>query len=184
MAGTLALTPSKAWFIHMERDKMTNFRKLMLSTGLAATLALQAGAVWADHGHKRGDHDRQGMEQRMQERADALKTALQLQAGQQAAWDAFQAGMRPPQRHEKGQKRERREALKNMSTPERLDWMKAMKAKRDAHMAQREQSIRTFYAQLDANQQKTFDAQFWMRPDRRGRHGHGDDHNTKDKATR
>lgn len=154
---------------------MNNFRKLMLSAGLAATLAWPASGAWADHGREHSGKHHQGMEQRMKERADALKAELNLQAGQQAAWETFQAGMAPSQAHAKGQGRQHREGLKNMSTPERLDWMKAMKAKRDARMAQREQSIRDFYAQLDEGQQKIFDAQFWMRPgrsDHHGKHGH------------
>jgi hypothetical protein len=44
-----------------------------------------------------------------------------------------------------------------MTTPERLDRMQAMKAQRDAHMQQRAEATKAFYATLNAEQKLVFD---------------------------
>jgi hypothetical protein len=44
-----------------------------------------------------------------------------------------------------------------MTTPERLDQMQAMKTQRDAHMQQRAEATKSFYATLNAEQKHVFD---------------------------
>ena len=154
---------------------MKTTRPTWLQAGLlSGVLLLSAAGAWADdHGREKGGHGdwAERHEQRMQERTDALRDALQLQATQQGAWDAFKAAMKPPTKPETKDRQAHREAFKDMNTLQRLDWMKTMKAKRDSQMDQRDQAIRSFYQQLDTSQQKTFDAQFWMRGD--GHHDRG-----------
>lgn len=155
---------------------MAQIKNSWLQAGLlGSALLLSSVGVWADnHGEHKGKHgDREGRyEQRMQERANALHDALKLQDSQKSAWDQFQAAMKPPARPEAKDREAHREAFKSMNTLQRLDWMKTMKAKREAQMSQRDEAIRSFYQQLQPAQQKTFDAQFWMR----GGRDHGPEH--------
>ncbi len=44
-----------------------------------------------------------------------------------------------------------------MTTPERLDMMQAMKTQRDAHMQQRAEATKAFYAGLSTEQKQVFD---------------------------
>lgn len=110
--------------------------------------------------HHAEQHQR--MQQRMQarhaEHQERLKASLQLTPQQEPAWNAFVARMQAAQRPA-GQPRFDREAWKQLSTPQRLDRIEAMKAERDRAIAQRHDAIRSFYAQLNPAQQKAFDAQ-------------------------
>jgi hypothetical protein len=53
--------------------------------------------------------------------------------------------------------RPERATFEQMTTPERLDQMQAMKAQRDAHMQQRAEATKAFYATLNADQKQVFD---------------------------
>jgi len=147
----------------------------------AAVKAERPGAPRTD-AQRHAEHQ-QRLQQRMAEHQARLKASLQLTPQQEPAWNAFVARMQPPQGP--AQPPMDREAWRQLSTPERLDRMDAMKAERDRAMAQRHEAIRSFYAQLNPAQQKAFDAQppvFGPRgaqgPDherghRHGGHGHG-----------
>mgnify|MGYP000387936472 CR=1 FL=1 len=52
-----------------------------------------------------------------------------------------------------------RAAMAKLSTPERIDQMQALHAQRDAEMKKRGDATKTFYAGLNAEQKKTFDAE-------------------------
>jgi hypothetical protein len=54
------------------------------------------------------------------------------------------------QRHERGE-------FARLTTPERLDRMREMRAVRNAEMDRRADATKTFYAQLTPPQQKAFD---------------------------
>ena len=105
----------------------------------------------------------QGMEQRMermqQRRAEHMaqvKAELQLTPAQEPAWADFTASMQPGQRHAQlgG-----REGMENLTTPERIDRMRAMRIQRAAEADRRGDAVKTFYSALSAPQQKTFDQQ-------------------------
>jgi hypothetical protein len=66
------------------------------------------------------------------------------------------------------------EEFAHLSTPERLDRMRALRTQRNAEMDRRADATKAFYAQLTPPQQKAFDevALKFMR----GRHGHGGHH--------
>ncbi len=85
-----------------------------------------------------------------------LKAKLKLDAGQEAAWKTFAETMQPPMAHTA---RPDRAALGKMTTPERIDQMQAWHAQRDADMKKRGEATKTFYAGLNAEQKKTFDAE-------------------------
>ena len=82
-----------------------------------------------------------------------LKSKLNLQAAQEPAWNSFAqsmqhpASMAPPERA----------SFEKMTTPDRLDQMQAMKVQRDAHMQQRAEATKAFYAALNAEQKQVFD---------------------------
>jgi hypothetical protein len=61
--------------------------------------------------------------------------------------------------------RPERASLEKMTTPERLDMMQAMKTQRDAHMQQRTEATKVFYATLNAEQKQVFDKETarWMK---------------------
>ncbi len=123
------------------------------------------------HDPQRHAEHQQRMQQRMAEHQERLKASLQLTPQQEPAWNAFVARMQPTQRP--AQPRLDHDAWKQLSTPERLDRMEAMKAERDRAMAQRHEAIRSFYAQLNPAQQKAFDAQQGFGSMRAGMKGHG-----------
>lgn len=110
-----------------------------------------------------GKHmDREQWQQRRAQHAEALKARLQLSAAQQPAWDAFQQAMQP-QPHA----RLDHAGMANLTTPERIDRMRALRTQRAAEADRRGDAVKTFYAALTPEQQKVFDAQR-MGPDHRG----------------
>lgn len=58
-----------------------------------------------------------------------------------------------------------------LTTPQRIDQMQQRASERQQQMAQRGDAIKAFYAQLSAEQQKTFDERS-RRDGRRGDHRH------------
>jgi protein CpxP len=144
-------------------------------------MAQQADGKGAMHGQHR--MERMGkMQKHMAERQAKLKTELKLTPEQEAAWTAFVAGTgHAPRMAGKGGARH--EEMAKLTTPERIDKMMAMHAERSAQMAQRMQAVKSFYAALTPEQQKTFDGQRmggFQRTGmkggehRMGHHGHGD----------
>lgn len=87
-------------------------------------------------------------------RLQELKVFLQLQGNQEAAWTSFYAVMQKPMPKPD---RLKPEELEKLSTPERIDKMMAVKAERDLQVNQRMTAVKTFYASLNAQQQKVFD---------------------------
>lgn len=109
-----------------------------------------------------------GMQQHMAQRhakflAD-LKTNLQLNPGQESAWTSFAAAMQPPAdmmaRHQA--MRTQHAEMEKLTTPERIDKMRAQRnermARMNTEMSRREDAAKSFYATLAPAQQKVFDA--------------------------
>ena len=97
------------------------------------------------------------MAQRHAEHQAQLKSALKITASQEAAWNAYVAGTAPnPPANAPGMAREE---WSQLTTPQRLDKMQAFRAERDAAMAKRIETVKTFYAALTPEQQKVFDTQ-------------------------
>jgi len=64
-----------------------------------------------------------------------------------------------------------RDEFKKLTTPQRLDKMMALSDARRTRMLERNQAIKAFYAQLNPEQQKVFDAEAMPGPMRaRGHH--------------
>lgn len=119
--------------------------------------------------------DRAAMQQRMEARLAQLKQRLQLTADQQGAWDSFTAALRPGAGGHARLDMDRQEFAR-LTTPERIDRMRAMRLQRQADMDRRDDAVKTFYAALTPAQQKVFDreALHAMGPEGHWRHGgHG-----------
>ena len=129
-------------------------------------------------GERRGAHGdpakfRARMEERMARRLGALKTQLQITAAQEGAWTAWTTAMKPVQLQ-----RPDRAEFQRLSTPERIDRIRAQRSVRNAEMDKRFDATKTFYAALNAEQQKVFDgeAMRFMRGGKHGGRGHGGHH--------
>jgi hypothetical protein len=109
----------------------------------------------ADHGRMdpaRMERMRARMEERMARRLEQLKQKLQISRGQEGAWAAWTAALKPTQfqRPDRGE-------FARLSTPERIDRIKARRAQHQAEMDKRLDATKTFYASLTPEQQKLFD---------------------------
>jgi len=135
----------------------------------ASVTAMARGPGGCDEGHSgpRAEKMQQRMADKMAKREADLKAALKLTAAQEAAWGTFTSAMKPPAMG--GKNRPDHEEMAKLTTPQRMEKMQAMKAERDAHMAQRMEATKAFYAALTPEQQKVFDE----KAHRMGDHGHG-----------
>ena len=102
---------------------------------------------------KMREHKSEHKAERHTQHLTELKSKLNLQAAQEPAWNTFTQSMQHPARSAQPE----RASLEKLTTPERLDMMQAMKAQRDAHMQQRADATKAFYATLSAEQKQMFD---------------------------
>ncbi|MBV7542601.1 Spy/CpxP family protein refolding chaperone [Acidovorax sp. sic0104] len=119
----------------------------------------------ARHGSERGDHH-QRHEAHRAKRLAALKDQLKLTSAQEPAWNTFTAAMQPGERPARLDRKD----LDKLTTPERIDRMRALRAQHAAEADRRGEATKAFYAALTPAQQKTFDAH----PPRHHRGAHGD----------
>ena len=110
------------------------------------------------------------MQERMAKRLGELKQKLQLTSAQEGAWSTWTGALKPTQLQ-----RPDRARMAALSTPERIDAMRALRAQRNAEMDKRLDATKAFYAVLSAEQKKVFDAES-MRFLRGGKRGHGRHH--------
>lgn len=127
------------------------------------------------HGHPGGKHHGHRAEYRARHLA-TLKDQLQLTPAQEPAWTAFTASMQPGERTA----RLDRQGMEQLTTPERIDRMRALRAQHAAEADRRGEATKAFYAALTPAQQKTFDARavrgqhrMGMKQGGEGRHAHG-----------
>lgn len=163
---------------------MTRFRQTLtgaaVATALLASLSLPsfaqttapaepaAAAQKAPEHHKHHHGDKRGHRmEHMKQRMEKLKTDLKLTAAQESAWTTYTDSMKPGKRPARGD----REAFAKLTTPERIDKMREMRAKRNAEMDRRAEATKAFYAQLNADQQKTFDSATLRMHQGPGKHG-------------
>ncbi|MDD2610040.1 MAG: Spy/CpxP family protein refolding chaperone [Giesbergeria sp.] len=100
----------------------------------------------------RGDTAATWQERRAQHQVQ-LKEQLQLSPTQATAWTEFMAAMEPTRHARLGW-----EGMEQLSTPERVDRMRALRIQHMADADRRGDAVKAFYAQLNPAQQKTFDA--------------------------
>ncbi len=126
-----------------------------------------ASAPTMHDGHRgpaRGMHDGERwakMDAMVAKHMAELKTKLKITAAQEGSWTTFTTAMKPPARPDMA--RPDRAEMEKLTTPERIDKMRALRAQqsteRKANMEQRENAVKAFYADLNADQKKTFDAE-------------------------
>lgn len=96
-----------------------------------------------------------GHAQRHAKHLAELKAQLKLTAAQEPAWTTFTTAMQPGERPA----RLDRQDMDKLTTPERIDRMRALRAQHAAEADRRGEATKAFYAALTPEQQKTFDAQ-------------------------
>ena len=144
---------------------------LTLSLGGAAVAQPAPAAQEAGHRHERGDRPHRDPAEMAARRAQHLRDTLQLTPNQEPALNAFVSSMAPPADRREKMRADRGERAA-MTTPERLDRMKARMADRQAQFARRADATMRFYSQLSPAQKKAFDAM----PPKGGRGGKGGGH--------
>ena len=155
---------------------MKPHRRHLLAAGLiaAAGFGAQAQTPAVPGGNGRPDAARMEqfrakMQQRMAQRLGELKQKLAITPAQEGAWTTWIASLQPTphQRPDRAQ-------FQSLSTPERIDQMRAMRAQREAEMDRRMDATKTFYGSLSAEQKKVFDEESMRFLAGRGEHhGHG-----------
>lgn len=136
----------------------------------------QATAPNASHGpHNRHERRHGDMAQHQAKRMADLKGQLKLTADQEPAWTSFTTAMQPGELSA----RLDHKGMEKLTTPERIDRMRAMRAQHAAEADRRGEATKTFYAALTPEQQKTFDAKAHRGPRMGGMKGgewggHGD----------
>ena len=146
--------------------------KSLLIAGLLANAAIMAQAQTTtapaaskpQANHERGMHDSMDPAKReamVTKHLADLKTKLKITAPQEGAWTTFTAALKPPARAE--HTRPDRAEMEKLTTPERIDKMRAHRAQRmtemQAQMDKREEATKVFYTGLNADQKKVFDAE-------------------------
>jgi len=146
---------------------------LIAAAGFGAVVQAQTPPAGPAGGHGRDparmEQFRAKMEQRMAQRLGELKQKLAITPAQEGAWSAWTAALKPTQ-HQRPDRAE----IDRLTTPERIDRMRAMRAQRNAEMDKRMDATKSFYASLGGEQKKVFDsesARFLG-----GRHGGGHQH--------
>ena len=145
---------------------------LVASAGLAA-YAQGTGAPTPVAPHMHRQMDPAKMQEMMAKRQAELKAKLNISAAQESAWSAYVAAMQPPadmgQRMSPESRKQMHDEWAALTTPQRIDKMNEMKARRDAEMAKRGDATKALYAALTPAQQKVFDTSAM-------RHGPGGPH--------
>ena len=156
----------------MAHLQASHFRRCLAGAALLGTLALPvfaqpAAGPGADMPRAQRMHDwQERREQHFAERAAQLKEALKLTPEQEPAWQEFMAAMQRKPEHARLDMNP--DDFAKLSTPERLDRMRALREQHAAEADQRDQAIKAFYAKLSPQQQKTFDAHFMPRHGKEG----------------
>ena len=130
------------------------------------------------HGGRNGmkHHDPAKMQAWIAKRQAELKAQLKITAPQEGAWNAFTIAMQPPARPCAHMTPEQRAEFDKLSTPERIDKMRALRTQRmadmTANMDKRGDATKALYAVLTPEQKKTFDTEALKLAGRHGRGGH------------
>ncbi|UCU99302.1 Spy/CpxP family protein refolding chaperone [Acidovorax radicis] len=123
-----------------------------------ASPAASAKATAPQGRHERHERHHGDMAQYHAKHLADLKAQLKLTAAQEPAWTSFTTAMQPDERPARLDRLDRKE-MDKLTTPERIDRMRALRAQHAAEADRRGEATKTFYATLTPEQQKTFDAQ-------------------------
>jgi protein CpxP len=141
---------------------MKHSYKPLIVASLLAMVGLAAGAQTTPADPPMGMHghhfDPAKMQERMARRQAALKQKLQITPAQEGAWNAWIAALKPG-----NFTRPDRAEWDKLTTPERIDRMRALRAQRLAEMDRRGDATKAFYATLSPEQKAIFDDQMARR---------------------
>lgn len=144
---------------------------LASSSNMAYAADQQGASAHADHAgfaqHRKTPEQIQAFRAK---RLAALHDKLNLRGDQEAAWSEFVAATTPPARPNIA---ERRAEFANLTAPERAQKMLDHMKLRESTMSKHVDALKTFYAQLSNEQQKTFDENFKRMAHKRGAMHHG-----------
>ena len=139
----------------------------------AAAAAKPAGPP----GERMGRHDPAKMQAMMAKRQAEMKVKLKITPAQEGAWASFTAAMQPPAHMGGRPTPEQRAEIDKLTTPERIDKMRALRTERmtqmSAAMDKRDEASKTFYAALTPEQRKVFDTEHEKHGPHGGRSGPG-----------
>lgn len=142
----------------------------------APAAATKPATAYAGDHHKMGRHDPAKMQAWMAKRQAELKAKLKLTPAQEGAWTSYTTAMKPPAHMGQRPTAEQRAEFDKLTTPERIDKMRALRTQRmadmNAAMDQRGEATKAFYAALSPEQQKVFDAEHKRSGARDGRGHH------------
>jgi periplasmic protein CpxP/Spy len=144
---------------------------LLASLGLAASAQTpatpQPGAATPPAAGSRYDPAR--MQERMARRLEDLKQKLQITPAQEGAWSTYTSALQPTQQAQ----RPSRDEFAQLTTPERIDRMRQLRAQGQAEMDRRGEATKAFYATLTPEQKKVFDTETLRGPwGQAGQHPH------------
>jgi hypothetical protein len=164
-----------------QMNKFQQYAMAVLAAGAISTAGFQTAALAAaDSAGPGGPPQGPPMNGRMDrppldgaefaKRAEAhrakLHADLKLSADQESAWSTFVEKTKPEARHARPDWAE----ISKLSTPDRLDKELSFAREGLNRLSARAATIKTFYAKLTPDQQKTFDAEFGPKH-HRGGHG-------------
>ena len=109
------------------------------------------------------------MQEHIAKRQAQLKHKLQITPTQESAWNAYTAATTPPANFRPPERAE----FDKLTTPERIDRMRAMRSARAAEMDKRADAAKALYAALSPEQKKVFDAETAPRQHARHHGGRG-----------
>lgn len=130
-----------------------------------------------DHGRmdgERAERWRARMQERRAQKLADLKTQLRIAPAQESAWNAWTGAMQPPA----ARQRPDRSELLALTTPQRIDRMRELRAQRMAEMDKRGDATKAFYGALTQEQQRVFDAVGLRHGGGKGHHGGGHRHHS------
>jgi Spy/CpxP family protein refolding chaperone len=127
-----------------------------------------------------GMRDPAKMQAMMAQHQTDLKAKLKLTPAQEGAWTAYTTAMQPPAGMGTSPTEAQRAEMNKLTTPERIDKMRAMRTERmtqmNAAMDKRGDATKALYAALTPEQKKVFDAEHEKHgaPGEHGMHGSSD----------
>ena len=133
-------------------------------TGVRAPDAMRDSAAAPADGHYgKGQMDPSNRQAMMAKQQADMKARLKITPVQESAWTAFTSAMQPPAGGMGWYPSpEHRAELAQLTTPERIDKMRALRVKRSNDMNamadKRDDATKTFYAALSPEQKTVFDA--------------------------
>lgn len=150
---------------------MKSLHRYLIAAGLVTTIGLGAIAqaqpqqpgtsgpqmMQGQRGHAdgaRAERFRARHQDRMAKRLGVLKAQLKIAPAQEGAWTAWTSALQPAARPQRPDLAE----MARLTTPERIDRMKARRAARQADIDRRLDATKVFYGTLSAEQKAAFDA--------------------------